>query len=54
MEKEHGKNNAQSLFGVHLIPSANQLRNLLDPVPAETLSQPTRIGSDENLAYKPK
>jgi hypothetical protein len=20
MEKEHGKNNAQSLFGVHLIP----------------------------------
>jgi hypothetical protein len=38
MEKEHGKNNAQSLFGVHLIPSANQLRNLLDPVPAETLS----------------
>jgi hypothetical protein len=38
MEKERGKNNAQSLFGVHLIPSANQLRNLLDPVPAETLS----------------
>jgi hypothetical protein len=38
MEKEHGKNNAQSLFGVHLIPSASQRRNLLDTVPAETLS----------------
>jgi hypothetical protein len=38
MEKERGKNNAQSLFGIHLIPSANQLRNLLDPVPAETIS----------------
>ena len=38
MEKERGKNNAQSLFGIHLIPSANQLRNLLDPVPAETIT----------------
>jgi len=38
MEKEHGKNNAHSLFDVHLIPSANQIRNLLDPVPAETIS----------------
>jgi hypothetical protein len=28
MEKERGKNNAQGLFGVHLIPSANQLRNV--------------------------
>lgn len=38
MEKEGGKNNARSLFGIHLIPSANQIRNLLDPVPAETIS----------------
>ncbi len=26
------------MFGVHLIPSANQIRNLLDPVSAETIS----------------
>jgi len=38
VEKEHGKNNTDSLFGVHLIPSANQIRNLLDPVSAETIS----------------
>lgn len=37
MQKEHGQNNVQSLFGVHQIPSDNQIRNLLDPVPPETL-----------------
>jgi Transposase DDE domain len=37
MQKERGKNNAQSLFGVHRIPSDHQIRNLLDPVPAEAL-----------------
>ncbi len=37
MQKQQGKNNASSLFGVHEIPSDNQIRNLLDPVPAETL-----------------
>jgi len=38
MEKDRGKSNANSLFGVHLIPSTNQIKNLLDPVPAETLA----------------
>lgn len=33
MEKAHGKNNAKTIFGVHKIPSMNQVRNLLDPVP---------------------
>lgn len=37
MQKQQGKNNAASLFGVHQIPSDNQIRNLLDPVPQETL-----------------
>ena len=37
MQKEKGRNNANSLFGVHKIPSDAQIRNLLDPVPAETL-----------------
>ena len=38
MEKDRGKSNVNSLFGVHLIPSTNQIKNLLDPVPAETLA----------------
>lgn len=37
MQKTHGRNNATSLFGVHEIPSDNQIRNLLDPVPVQTL-----------------
>jgi len=37
MQKQQGKNNASSLFGVHEIPCDNQIRNLLDPVPPETL-----------------
>ena len=37
MQKAHGKNNAQSIFGVHQIPSANPIRNLLDPVAPETV-----------------
>jgi len=35
MQKELGKNNAQSIFGVHKIPSDNQIRNILDPIPPE-------------------
>ncbi|VEP16952.1 hypothetical protein H1P_5160001 [Hyella patelloides LEGE 07179] len=31
------KNNADSLFKVEKIPSDNQIRNLLDPVPAATI-----------------
>lgn len=37
MQKERGKNNAHSLFGVYQIPSDNQIRNLLDAVPPEAL-----------------
>jgi hypothetical protein len=37
MQKQRGRNNASSLFGVHKIPSDNQLRNVLDPVAPETL-----------------
>jgi hypothetical protein len=37
MQKVHGKNNATTIFGVHEIPSDNQIRNLLDPVPPDTL-----------------
>jgi len=32
MQKERGRNNAGSLFGVHQIPSTQQICNLLDPV----------------------
>lgn len=35
MEGSKGKSNAQSLFGVHQIPSDNQIRDLLDAVPPE-------------------
>jgi hypothetical protein len=32
MQQERGRNNADSLFGVHQIPSTPQIRTLLDPV----------------------
>ena len=37
MQKPLGRNNASSLFGVYEIPCDNQIRNLLDPVPPETV-----------------
>jgi len=37
MQKKHGKNNGQTIFGIHKLPSANQVRNLLDPVSPEKL-----------------
>jgi len=37
MQKKHNKNNAQSIFGVHQLPSTSQISNLLDPIPPETL-----------------
>lgn len=37
MQQQRGRNNAQSLFGVHEIPSDNQIRNLLDPIPQDRL-----------------
>lgn len=33
MQRERGKNNANSLFGVFKLPSDQQIKNLLDPVP---------------------
>lgn len=35
MEGSKGQSNAQSLFGVHKIPSDNHIRDLLDPVKPE-------------------
>lgn len=40
MEKKKGKNNARSLFGVARIPGVEQIKNLLDPVAVNTLSEP--------------
>jgi len=37
LQRTHGRNNAQSLFGVEQIPSDNQIRNLLDPLAPELL-----------------
>jgi len=37
LEQAHGDNNARSLFGVHEIPSDNQIRTLLDATPPATL-----------------
>jgi hypothetical protein len=37
MEGNKGRSNTQSLFGVHQIPSDNQIRNLLDPVKPESI-----------------
>jgi hypothetical protein len=37
MQKLQGTNNTQSLFGVHQIPSDNQIRNILDAVSPQTL-----------------
>ena len=37
MQQQQGKNNVQSLSGVHQIPSDNQIRNLLDPITPQTL-----------------
>jgi hypothetical protein len=40
MEKQLGRDNAKSMFGVENIPSDAQIRNLLDPVAPETLREP--------------
>jgi hypothetical protein len=37
MKENKGKDNAQSLFGIRSIPCDNQIRNLLDPIQAETV-----------------
>jgi hypothetical protein len=38
MEKNTGNNNARTIFGIHDIPSDNQIRNLLDPTRADVLA----------------
>ena len=40
MQRRKGKNNATSLFGLQRLPSPEQIRNLLDPVPEEALEEP--------------
>lgn len=37
MKSNKGKDNAESLFSIEKIPGDNQIRNLLDPVPASTI-----------------
>jgi hypothetical protein len=39
MESRHGKSNAQSLLGMINIPTAPQIRNTIDGIPATGLSQ---------------
>jgi hypothetical protein len=39
MQRTKGRNNAQSLFGVHQIPSDNQIRDILDPIAPSQLSE---------------
>ena len=40
MQRRQGQNNAESLFGIDQVPSAPQIRNLLDPIPPEQLAPP--------------
>lgn len=39
-QRAHGRQNAQSLFGLEKAPSAPQTRNLLDPLPPSQLGAP--------------
>jgi len=38
MKNQKGRDNASSLFGIEEIPCDNQIRNLLDPVPASKIT----------------
>ena len=38
LNSEQGRNNAQSMFGLEQIPGIDQIRNMLDPIVAGTLS----------------
>lgn len=51
MQKQQGRNNAQSLFGVHLIPTVAQIRNILDSVPPDTLF-PLMAGIGDDLFHR--
>jgi hypothetical protein len=48
MQKHHNRNNAQSVFGVHQIPSTSQIGNLLDPIAPEML-YPMLAGAGDKL-----
>lgn len=48
LEQTHGNHNARTLFGVHAIPSDNQIRNLLDATPPAAL-KPVFAGLFEAL-----
>jgi hypothetical protein len=48
MQKLHNRNNAQSIFGVHKIPSTSQIGNILDPIAPETL-YPVLAGVGDKL-----
>jgi hypothetical protein len=39
MQRSKGRNNAMSLFGIHQIPSDNQIRNILDGIAPRELSE---------------
>ena len=39
MQRSKGRSNAMSLFGVHQIPSDNQIRNILDPIAPSALGE---------------
>ncbi|MEM6352443.1 MAG: ISNCY family transposase [Cyanobacteria bacterium P01_D01_bin.14] len=39
LNSRHGKDNAQSLFGLEQIPSIEQIRNILDRIPSSSLSE---------------
>jgi hypothetical protein len=39
MQRQKGRDNVQTLFGVHETPSDNQIRNLLDPIKPEQVGQ---------------
>lgn len=51
MQKQQGRNNAQTLFGVHQIPSDAQIRNILDAVPPDTLF-PLMISMVDDLFHQ--
>jgi hypothetical protein len=40
MQRNQGRNNAASLFGIDQMPADPQIRNLLDPVAPEHLAAP--------------
>jgi len=48
MQKAHGKNHAQSIFGVHQIPTTHQIYNLLVPIPPNN-AFPLLVGIGDGL-----